>query len=347
MGKKYRVQGVGGMVDQRHLEQFWNDPDPNKQAGNSAGKKLLADAGQDKAGALEAFCENARASVVAPVEAVGELCDLATGGHTADFLAKVAGKPKAPDGALAWAASQIGSAVGMTPWMLLLHRGASAGVMAATDAESLSALQRIGVTTTSGLVYGLALTPTGSKDKDWLTHRMQNGLATGLSFGTLGGATEVLGVLGVSNRAISGALSGIPAGLVDSGTRYATGQSKTFEPTKTMGTYAFLGGFFGVVSPYGGKTQETSSTGKTVVGNSGLNLKSVDPVRAASIAALVGFSSVGKRTGQMIILAVAALAFTVDCYHQCFDAGVVDGLTDDFYRRRLLFGSAGPNFTLG
>ncbi len=233
---------------------------------------------------------------MAPIESVGELCDLATGGHTADFLAKVAGKPRAVDGGFAWAAAQIGSAVGMTPWMLLLHRGASAGVMAVTDTESLTAMQRIGVTTGSGLAYGLALTPTGSQDKDWLKHRWQNGLATGLSFGTLAGTTEGLGALGVSNRAISGVLSGVPAGLVDSSTRYATGQSKTFDPTKTMGTYAFLGGFFGVVSPYGGKAQETSTKANTVAGKSGFDIRPTDPVKAASVAALIETGTL-TRTG--------------------------------------------------
>lgn len=204
---------------------------------------------------------------MAPVEAVGELFDHAAGTHIADSVANLAGKPEATDGKLAWAASQLGSAVGMTPWMWLLHKGASAGLQSLTGVESLSAMQRIGVSGTAGMLYGMALTPTGSGDRNWGIHRLENGIATGLSFGTLTAGAQWLGARGITNRAVAGVISGIPAGLVDTESRYAMGQSQNANPFPTMLGYSFVGGVFGLMPPFG---RAAVSDG---VSNGGSNVK--------------------------------------------------------------------------
>ena len=205
--------------------------------------------------AVEAFVSSARASLVAPVEAAGELLDRAAGTHTAEALAKVAGTPGQADfGSLTWAASQLGTAAGMTPWLFGLHRGISGSVRSLAGVEELSVAQRIGVSAASGFVYGTGLTPTGSGDNDWIKHRLENGVVSALSFTALTGSSEFLGTRGITNKAVSGFLAGAPAGFVDTEARSLWNDGKfkfDQELGQSMATYAFLGGALGALPTFG------------------------------------------------------------------------------------------------
>jgi hypothetical protein len=252
-------------VNEKALESTDLSSSPNQTSSEQASHKLLADSHEkpsaprstkaiieDAAASLlapaQAFVENARVGLVAPIQATAELYDHASGSKTAEKIAQFAGKPKESDDPLTKAFATAGSAAGTALWMILLHKGGTSAVAAWKDTKVLSTGQRVGISAGSGLFFGSVLTPTGSSDKDWVTHRVQNGVASGLAFATLSRSTEFLGKAGIRNPMVAGFISGVPGGIVDTESRYVMGQSDNANPLRAIETYAILGGAFGATS---------------------------------------------------------------------------------------------------
>jgi gamma-glutamylputrescine oxidase len=151
----------------------------------------------------------ARAAVVSPTIGLLQIADHALGTNAAKSAEKffddnglAQGKPVA-FGSADWHARTIGSAVGM-----LLPFAATETCIGKLGVESGRA--------TTGVAMGLLLTPT-EDGKDFWKERVSSAAESGITLGTLSATGTALSRIPLLRSPIvSGALSGIPAGLVGS-----------------------------------------------------------------------------------------------------------------------------------
>lgn len=127
-----------------------------------------------------------------------------------------------------WAAQHLGNAVGIAVPFYFLHKG----VQVSTDKlfgklTEQSIRREVAMASTTGFLFGTALTPVSSTDtRNYYQARVENGLTLGLSVGVMtysalkiqaGGEalksrSPLLGGV-IKSDIVSGALSGIPGGL--------------------------------------------------------------------------------------------------------------------------------------
>jgi tetratricopeptide (TPR) repeat protein len=144
----------------------------------------------------------------------------------------------------------LGSAAGMTPWIIGLNKLGSAGAQHLLGAEALGVAGRIGVSASVGLVYGGLLTPVDTSHGQQWGNRLTNGLSSAATFATLTGSAEGLNSLGVTNRIAAGLLSGVPAGFVSAETQSllsGRGPASASELGQSIGTFSYLGAITGAL----------------------------------------------------------------------------------------------------
>jgi hypothetical protein len=182
-------------------------------------------------------------------------------------------------GTAAWHTQQIGTAIGMTAF-LLAGKGLVRPLLSSTEAAA-RARSAIGMSikesAITGFTYESVFRPTQNEDNSFIKERLTNGLGGALTFGTLASAGSVLGkFLPVSSqeslalmprlaRSTSiGALSGIPAGLVS--TEYdalRNGRALPDSEQLVQSTYGFAmtGGLLSAGhAALEGRTESRSST---------------------------------------------------------------------------------------
>lgn len=189
-------------------------------------------------------------AVAEPILGVVQLSDKAIGAQNFEslqsgFASIGLAHPEAANGTIDRHAQMLGSAIGMVLPYVLLHKGISSGAgkvfaeeslasrmplpAAATKLFSSPLAKHAGLAFTTGFAYDAVFRPSDSKSTNFLTDRLTNGLAGGVTMATLSATAFGLHSLAESaviksnflNRALvnpiaAGALSAIPAGLVQS-----------------------------------------------------------------------------------------------------------------------------------
>lgn len=211
--------------------------------------------------------------IQSPLNGVTQLIDRATG---SDLQAKVQiiDPVKVGDfGSVNWHAQQVGSAAGMVPWFIGLHKvmgrvGANAA-LAGETAATRTLGQELKTSLLVGGAYGGFLTPTSyDSSSNIVIDRLKSAATGAATFATLTASARGLHALGMESRVGVGMLSGAPAGIVHA-------QSKSLLNDGTFASigssfqdaYAFgvVGGLLGVRSDV---FQGRSGNGQTGKGNS-------------------------------------------------------------------------------
>lgn len=226
------------------------------------------------------FRSAAYTGLQAPVDGLTQIADRVTGSNLQETFHKI--DPPKPGEFLSgrWLVQQAGSAVGVLPWFIALHKGTSVAlgrtslvpnaVRMMEAGEALSARQAMTVhgfraveSGVAGLVYGGLLTPS-KPGEDLLASRMRHATSSALTFSTLSLASGGMRVGGemlatrsplaagvLKNEAAVGLLSGVPAGLMSANSESllaGKGLASLDENGKAVISFGLLGFGFGALS---------------------------------------------------------------------------------------------------
>lgn len=228
----------------------------------------------------------AYAGLQSPLQGAAQMADRTVGTRLEKAVAVMEAPAPAEFGSAKWHAQQVGSAAGMLAPFLLVAKGTHSVVgrlagaeLAATELATNSLLSArngrlVAESAIAGLVYDAALKPvteaeveqqrivngydnTGpATDAEFWMLRGKHGLAGAATFATLTASTLALREYGVGKMAgrgehvLNGALSGIPAGLVNAETTsilHAHKLANTEELAKSVYTMGFVGGAMGAL----------------------------------------------------------------------------------------------------
>lgn len=221
-----------------------------------------------------------------PVQGLAQLVDRTTGAHLEKNVTVMEAPSPADFGTAKWHAQQVGSAAGMLAPFMLVAKGTHAAVgriagveLAATEATANSLLsgrngRLIAESALSGFVYDSTLRPVTDAEvahkraltendstgpvtaSEFWMHRGMHGISGAATFATLTASTLGLrhyGVGKIAGRAehvLSGALAGLPAGIVNAETNSLLHTRKfagTEELAKSAYTMSFIGGAMGAL----------------------------------------------------------------------------------------------------
>lgn len=226
------------------LEQYISTP--------AEQSRRAANAEQTGGDPLEVFARSAAyAGIQAPLTALTQVYDKVTGSSVTAATQYFDAPEPSDFFSTNWHAQQLGTVVGMVPWVVGLHKASSKAVGLQTamiegaTAQQIMAKRMLASALTGG-VYGAVLTPSQDTNNLFLS-RFRDGLRTAATFTTLTGAGIGLQRLGVRNPILGGAASGLPAGLVDAGLHSGLrGELPTFDDLgKSAYTFTALGGLMG------------------------------------------------------------------------------------------------------
>ncbi len=232
--------------------------------GKDSLKKALSDEAEVKSSGLSAFTSNAIDSfqytlVQAPLNGASQLIDHVAG---TDLLPKVQifqAPQHAETGSAAWLGQVVGGTAGAAAPFIAMHKLVGPGAagrleMTAEYGLSRTALPSISKSVLTGALYSGILTPVGEGEGDFWTARLRHAAVGGATFGTLTASTigmKSSGLAFLRNDIVSGALSGVPAGIVsaDANALLSSGKlSSGSERLQAVANYAIGGGLLGAAN---------------------------------------------------------------------------------------------------
>lgn len=212
---------------------------------------------------LQEFSEQAWKSykysaVQAPIDGVTQLVDYKL---KTNFLPKLQffESPGSQEiGSAGWNGQMIGSTLGAASQMAVLHKFIGPGAatrleLSSSYAMGTAALPALGKAALAGAVFGGVFQPVG-KQEEFLSARVRNATAGSLTAIVLTGSSIAIKSSGqklLRNDAVAGALSGVPAGIVNAEAHslMTEGRLATKNEIKnSVATLAVSGGLMGAVN---------------------------------------------------------------------------------------------------
>ncbi len=157
-------------------------------------------------------------------------------------------------GSAKWHAQQIGSAVGMAPWVYAIHRttGGKATRVAGTEVvkEGLTLGQHASHAALTGAIYGGIFTPSADAST-FIQDRLRNAAVGATAFAAMSSTAHGLRLAGLESRATAGILSGVTGGVAHAESlSLLSGKGHASTKDIIQDAYAFgaMGGVLGLTS---------------------------------------------------------------------------------------------------